>query len=288
MATRSYKPSINSFFACQEPVQNELLAFNGDIVDVGFVNRDRFTRLRVGELRRDVARYGTHAFRDLPTEPNLPSVHPTPVELAFDRQRDTVVLWVGIAVSGVCPSKGHKISHIDTDDAAEKEIVRVVVPSGKYPEYFALVGWDETTGLCNGVPIDACHVFFFPEFRDQDANDYDQNRLQWEANVRKLTYQKTSTRKSTAKELNESLEFTYEDIPTVTSAFRRTGSIQCLESCVQMLENAVHMVGQVDADMSGLTAFLSASSVVTDPAIVEEALREMKVNDLSIALFETR
>jgi hypothetical protein len=97
--------------------------------------------------------------------------------------------------------KGYSVNSADDIKLikTDRHAMRVVCPRGKETAvYYALVSQDPTTKLCQGVMTTLDSVFFFPEFRDDDATSVQKRKDAWGAKVREACGQ-SEKMKQTAK-----------------------------------------------------------------------------------------
>jgi hypothetical protein len=158
-------------------------------------------------------KFGTGASRIAAIKDADPKTLPTHLPLKeeldfnFKDQHKLTVVWVGMLPSSVDlekkttmgVGKGYSVNNanniklIETDPGA----MRVVCQRGKgRATYYALVSQDPKTKLCKGVMTVVDSVFFFPEFRDDDATSIHKRRGLWGAKVREACGQSEKTKEN--------------------------------------------------------------------------------------------
>jgi hypothetical protein len=142
----------------------------------------------------------------------LPSLLPLREELEFDPEdKDiTTVVWVGMLPSsadleGKTKMAGGKSYSVNSADNVKRietdpDAMRVVCPRGKATAvYYALVSQDPNTKRCTGVMTGLDSVFFFPEFRDDNATSVQKRKDTWGAKVRETCGQSEKTKGNTKR-----------------------------------------------------------------------------------------
>lgn len=140
------------------------------------------------------------------------SLLPRPEEIESVDSTDPsqlVCIWVGLlppsynaANNRTRESKGSSIASLDsvTKLPHDPRTRRVVVPLGKNDvNYYALISQDSETGLCTGLHIAVDEVFFFAEFRDDEATSKANRRQAWPEKIAKAIGRK-EIRKSKSRE----------------------------------------------------------------------------------------
>jgi len=146
----------------------------------------------------------------------LPSRIPLKEELEFNtNDKDiTTVVWVGMLPSStsldertkMASNRGYSVN--STNDIKPIEMdpkaLRVVCPRGRGTAvYYALVSQDPETKLCTGIMTSLDSVFFFPEFRDDDATSVQKRKDTWGAKVREACDQSEDVKRGIKREFDE-------------------------------------------------------------------------------------
>jgi hypothetical protein len=133
------------------------------------------------------------------------------------------VVWVGMLPSTtdleertkMAGAKGCSVNSIDNIKIVDTDpkAMRMVCPRGRGTAvYYALVSQDPNTKLCTGVMTVLDSVFFFPEFRDDDASTVQRRKDTWVAKVREACNRSEDVKRGTKR--------TYDEIESVVEPQR--------------------------------------------------------------------
>ena len=159
----------------------------------------------------------------------LPSRLPLKEELEFNaKHKDkTTVVWVGMLPTTnsldektkMASSKGYSVSSARNIETIKTNpnAMRVVFSRGRaIAVYYALISQDPQTKLCNGIMTSLDSVFFFPEFRDDDATSVQKRKATWGAKVREACDRSDNVKRGT-KRMHDETEFVVEDQRSVSA-----------------------------------------------------------------------